>query len=137
MSQEQEANDTIQEELDTFVPDTEVFVTTTGREVVLPKITWAKEKIIAKQIGDLFDSIEEIKAISLEQVGNKEIAQIMGTLLKKAPDVITSLASQITDLSEEEVDSHLDSRDLVRLLVPFFSERIQDLSRLVQQILTS
>lgn len=133
MSNEQEANGVIKEELETFMPEDGVYKTTTGYEIPLPKITWKREKVIFKKVGELFDSVEEVQSMNLDTITSSQVTSLVGAMLRSAPDVITTLASQITGLEEEEVDEQLDAEDLARLLVPFFSERVQTLMQVVQE----
>lgn len=134
--QDVDVTETIKEELEIFLPGA-VFTTAFGEEIELPKITWKKEKVIFKQVGALFDSVEALKEIDLNEITANQIISLTAVLLQYAPDVLTSIAAEITDLSEEEVDDQLDSSDLMRLLVPFFSGRVQNLTTILQQTLPS
>lgn len=138
MSKEQEAlvaQETIKHELEVFMPDGS-FELTSGEVLELPRVTWKKEKRIFKKVGELFNSVDRLHTIDFNKITTSQIVSIIGVLMQDAPDVITSLASEITDLTEEEVDDRLDSEDLVSLLVPFFSSKFQRLQDLVNKILT-
>jgi len=134
--EEVDAVETVKAELEIFLPGA-VFTTTFGEDIELPKITWRKEKIIFKQVGEMFDSIDELKELNLNEITASQIVSLTAVLLQHAPDVLTSIAAEVTDLSEEEVDDQLDSSDLMRLLVPFFSGRVQNLTTILQQTLPS
>lgn len=137
MSDEQvvDVSENVKAELDVFLPEDD-YTTAFGEEIKLPKITWKKEKVIFKRVGELFDSVEELKDINLNEFTSSQILTLVAVMLREAPDVITTLAAEITDLTEEEVENRLDSTDLVRLLVPFFSGRVQMVMKVFQETLS-
>jgi hypothetical protein len=118
------AQQEVKEELDTFVP-IEYITGMDGSTYKLPKVSWKKEKEIFGLVGILFDHVKETHHIDFENITMTEIMGLMGTFLRVAPATVEQIVAIITDLEPQVIDENLDSEEILKLLVPFFSGKVE------------
>jgi hypothetical protein len=127
---EEDVAKTMADEMDTFVPP-EFIELSGGKKIPFPKLSWKKEKLLFKEIGQILEEVTELQDFSFESATIVDMLKMAGHVMDKVPERITTLVILATDLNEEEVDNNLDSGDIISILFPLFKDRA---TRLAQAI---
>lgn len=107
-------------EMDVFVPPDEVLLSSSGKKVAFPKLSWRLEAKILKILGRLVKEVPELKNIDFLNFQPADFLAVASDLLIAAPDYVDELIqTAYSELTEADLDE-LDIEDVVDLLIPLF-----------------
>jgi len=90
--------------------------TVNGEEIEVPKVVFAKEKLIIDILKDAMKKVREDERLKSDISAD----EVYPLLLDYAPEVIVKIAATALGKSEEWVENNLDSEAIMEVVTPFF-----------------
>ncbi len=118
------------DETQVFFPDSNKFVTSSGEEITIPRITWGKEIKLLKIASGIMKSVPELANLNADPEKGLQVSDVLKlipSILETVPEQITSFVALMLDRTPEWVNDNLSSEDIVKLVFPFFRKFINNL----------
>ena len=118
-----------QNDIDLFVQSSPKTITTVdGKTIPVPPVTWRRELSVMDLIRDAVTLLVKtgvFTAADAEHVQSPQVvSEMLGLLLKEAPDRVTKAVAAILSKEEDWVCDNLESTQILGLLLPFLRNRI-------------
>jgi len=123
------------QEDDIFFPKPKTLKTIHGEDVIVPKVSWKKERQIIAEVKGLIQQFPDLAAYATGNVGELATTtwQLVVRAAEEAPQVLSRLAAIVLEKPEEWVDDNLDSERIISLLAPLFVQKANHWLRLFRE----
>lgn len=111
------------EEIKAFIGDEKKIQLHNGKIITIKPLVWRKELQIIRLLGEVVPQFTTTSTL--------DSSNLVQFLLKEAPDILTEIASTLTDCSREEIETEWILEDVVEVCLPFLQNLLKRLVNLL------